>query len=146
MRTNRARSRVSPAADTRYIFAAVLLTLALVVQSAHGQTIPAWLDQYREPAARLITAATEDKFAWQRLAHLTDTFGHRLSGSPQLNAAIHWAAEEMKRDGLENVHTERVMVPRWIRGRESAEIVEPSRHNLAMLGLGDSVGTPGGGL
>ena len=72
---------------------------------------------------------------------MTDTFGHRLSGSPELNAAIHWAAAEMKRDGLENVHTERVMVPKWVRGRESAEIVEPSRHTIAMLGLGDSIGT-----
>ena len=48
----------------------------------------------------------------------------------------------MKRDGLENVHTERVMVPKWVRGSESAEIVEPARHPMVMLGLGDSVGTP----
>ena len=34
----------------------------------------------------------------------------------------------MKRDGLENVHTEKVMVPNWVRGNESAEIVEPARH------------------
>jgi carboxypeptidase Q len=33
------------------------------------------------------------------------------------------------------------MVPKWVRGRESAEIVEPSRHAIAMLGLGDSIGT-----
>lgn len=87
-----------------------------------------------------------DKFAWNRLALLTDTFGHRLSGSPELNAAIHWAAKEMKRDGLENVHTESVMVPKWVRGRESAEIIAPSRHSIAMLGLGDSIGTSEGGI
>ena len=77
---------------------------------------------------------------------MTDLFGHRLSGSPQLNAAIRWASEEMKRDGLENVHTERVMVPHWVRGRESAQIVEPGHSEIAMLGLGDSVGTPSGGV
>jgi carboxypeptidase Q len=38
------------------------------------------------------------------------------------------------------------MVPRWVRGRESAEIVEPAHQAIAMLGLGDSVGTPPGGL
>ena len=52
----------------------------------------------------------------------------------------------MKRDGLEHVRTEKVMVPHWVRGRESAEIVEPAPHALTMLGLGDSVGTPPEGV
>jgi carboxypeptidase Q len=52
----------------------------------------------------------------------------------------------MKADGLENVHTERVMVPRWVRGAESAEIVDPPRHPIAMLGLGGTVATPPGGI
>ena len=52
----------------------------------------------------------------------------------------------MKRDGLDNVRAERVMVPHWVRGRESAEIVAPFRHALVMLGLGNSVGTPQGGI
>ena len=100
-----------------------------------------WLDQYREPAARLIGEAVGSTFAWQRLAVLTDSIGHRLSGTPALDRAIAWAVDEMKRDGLENVHTESVMVPKWVRGAESAEIVEPARHAMVMLGLGDSVGT-----
>ncbi len=83
-------------------------------------------------------------FAWRRLATLTDGIGNRLSGTPELTRAIDWALAEMKRDGLENVHAEPVMVPRWVRGRESAEIVEPAHHQIAMLGLGDSVGTPNG--
>jgi carboxypeptidase Q len=85
-------------------------------------------------------------FAWQRLAVLTDTIGNRLSGLPALERAIKWAVEEMKRDGLENVHTERVVVPKWVRGAESAEIVEPVRHPMVMLGLGDSVATPSDGI
>jgi carboxypeptidase Q len=100
-----------------------------------------WLDQYREPASRLIGEAVGSTFAWQRLAVLTDTIGHRLSGSAALDRAIAWAVDEMKRDGLENVHTESVIVPKWVRGAESAEIVEPARHPMVMLGLGDSVGT-----
>jgi carboxypeptidase Q len=107
---------------------------------ARGQT-PNWLDPYREPAARLIGEATGDTFAWRRLAILTDTIGHRLSGSPQLERAVEWALAEMKRDGLENVHAEKVLVPHWVRGNESAEIVEPAHHALVMLGLGNSVGT-----
>ena len=101
-----------------------------------------WLDPYREPAARLIGAALADASAWNRLAELTDTFGHRLSGSRALEDAIAWALREMREDGLENVRAEPVVVPRWVRGRESLEIVSPYPGELAMLGLGNSVGTP----
>jgi carboxypeptidase Q len=104
------------------------------------------LQQYREPSARLIGEALGSTFAWDRLAILTDTIGHRLSGSPALDRAIQWAVAEMTRDGLENVRTERVMVPKWVRGQESAEILEPAHHTMAMLGLGDSVGTKSEGV
>src|SRR5688572_831070 len=121
---------------------------ALLARRAYPQAPSrlSWLDPYREAASRLIHASTGDSFAWRRLAELTDTYGHRLSGSENLERAIAWAAESMKRDGLENVRTEPVMVPRWVRGRESAEIVAPPRHELAILGLGGSVGTPPEGV
>ena len=113
---------------------------------AGSDSPPAWINTYRAPATRLISEATRDHFAWDRLATLTDTIGNRLSGSPQLDRAIAWAVTAMKRDGLENVHTEKVMVPKWVRGNESAEVVSPTHQPLAMLGLGDSVGTPRDGL
>src|SRR4029453_6873692 len=72
---------------------------------------------YRETAEKILAAARGNRHAWERLAELTDTFGNRLSGSPQLEAALRWAAEEMKKDGLENVQLEPVMVPHWVRGR-----------------------------
>ena len=100
-----------------------------------------WLDAYREPARRLIAEATSGNFAWERLAELGDTFGHRLSGSASLEAAIVWAAEQMKKDGLENVRLDPVKVPHWVRGAESLDIVSPVSERLVMLGLGNSVGT-----
>jgi carboxypeptidase Q len=128
-----------------------LLTLMLLALSPAGsapraETAPGWLEAYRAPAERLIREATSDTFAWRRLSVLTDTIGHRLSGSPQLDQAIQWALGEMTRDGLENVHAEKVMVPKWVRGSESAEIVQPARLPLAMLGLGGSVATPHDGI
>jgi carboxypeptidase Q len=123
----------------------LILVITMTVGSANtrldGQSSPAWLDPYRGPAARLIGEATGDTFAWSRLSVLTDSIGNRLSGSPQLERAIEWSVAEMRRDGLENVHTEKVMVPRWVRGSESAEIVEPAQHPMVMLGLGNSIGT-----
>ena len=140
----------------RFVIALPFVLLALtnvLAQSPHTDNARAtgtngsqWIHQYREPASRLIGEAMGSTFAWQRLAVLTDGIGNRLSGSPALERAIEWAAEEMKRDGLENVHTERVLVPKWVRGTESAEMVEPVRHPIVMLGLGDSIGTPPEGV
>ncbi len=106
----------------------------------------ALLEPYREPAGRLIGAALATDFAWQRLALIGDTFGPRLSGSQALEDTIQWAVQEMKKDGLENVHTEPAKVPHWVRGQESLEIISPRHHTLVMLGLGNSVGTPAAGV
>jgi carboxypeptidase Q len=108
--------------------------------------VPDWLAPYRDATGRLIGEAVGSDAAWQRLAYLGDTYGNRLSGSPNLEAAIRWAVEEMKRDGLENVHTEAVKVPHWVRGRESLEITGPIPQPLVILGLGNSVGTPAAGI
>jgi carboxypeptidase Q len=120
--------------------------LALVFVAVAAPQTPDWLDDYREPSNRIIAESLSSSFAWERLALLGDTFGHRLSGSRALEGAIHWAIAEMKKDGLENVRAEPVKVPHWVRGRESAEIVSPHPSSLAMLGLGNSVGTPPAGI
>jgi carboxypeptidase Q len=103
-------------------------------------------EPYRAAADRLIDAATRDSAAWLRIAELTDTFGNRLSGSAALERAIDWTLARMRDDGLENVRGEPVMVPHWVRGAESAELIAPRRKPLTMLGLGGSVGTPAGGI
>ena len=108
--------------------------------------VPSWLTPYRDDAARLIEAATADQFAWDRLAELTDTYGARLTGSDNLTRAIAWATASMKADGFEKVRTEKVMGPRWVRGKESLEIVEPPHHTIPLLGLGGSMSTASEGL
>ncbi|HEX7024209.1 MAG TPA: peptidase M28 family protein, partial [Gemmatimonadales bacterium] len=102
--------------------------------------------EYQAVAGRIIAAATEDSAAWQKLAELTDRFGNRLSGSDALERANDWILARMKTEGLENVRGEPVMVPRWVRGHERAELLEPRYVRLPMLGLGQSVATPPGGI
>jgi len=128
------------------VVAAVILLAPLTPSAQAPAGSAAWTDAYREPAARLVGEAMSNQFAWERLAELGDTFGHRLSGSQALEDAIQWAVQEMKKDGLDNVHTEPVKVPHWVRGQESAEITAPRRHAMVMLGLGNSVGTPAEGI
>ena len=129
----------------RWLLVAGVVVLMPAVRS-HAQSTPGWLNAYREDVARLMHAATSSDFAWKRLAEFTDLHGARLSGSDNLSRAIAWSAEKMKADGLENVHTEPVMVPHWVRGRESAEIIDPPIHDVAMLGLGGTVATPPEGV
>jgi carboxypeptidase Q len=125
-----------------------LVALVLSVSSARAQApaAPPIADAYRAAADRIITSATGDSAAWNRLAEMTDKFGNRISGSESLERTIDWVLDQMKRDGLQNAHTEPVMVPHWVRGAESAELVSPRARRLPMLGLGGSVGTPDGGI
>lgn len=120
----------------------VLFLLAAFVSPASAQSI----ERHRADAERLIEAALADSAAWQRMADIADTFGHRLSGSQALEDALDWALQEMAADGLDAVRAEPVMVPRWVRGKESATLVEPRPKDLNMLGLGGSIGTPVGGI
>jgi carboxypeptidase Q len=120
----------------------VFLLFPVVLLGAERQTgVPGWLVPYQHDAARLIAAATADQFAWDRLAELTDTYGARLTGSENLTRAIAWAVSTMKADGFDNVRTEKVMAPRWVRGQESLEIIDPPHHVIPLLGLGGSVAT-----
>ena len=122
--------------------AALVLALAA---SAAAQT-PLDVEPYRADADRIIRAALADSAAYDRTVHMGDTFGHRFSGSASLEAAIDWILDEMREDGLEGVRGQPVMVPAWIRGRESATLMHPREDDLPMLGLGGSVGTPAGGI
>ncbi|XP_065095319.1 carboxypeptidase Q-like [Ochlerotatus camptorhynchus] len=104
---------------------------------------------YQPIVHKIMNEIVNGRFAgqtWQSLAELTDTFGPRMTGSQQLEDAIDYAVKEMIQDGLENVHTEDVPVPHWVRGYERAQLVEPIHLELPILGLGTSVGTPYGGI
>src|SRR5512143_851327 len=78
-----------------------------------------------DAAIRLLGRAVADPRGYEKLAYLTDRIGPRLSGSPGYDAAVRWAVEEFRRDGADRVWTEKVLVPRWVRGAESAWIVSP---------------------
>ncbi len=121
--------------------------VAVCVICCSAAQSPATLDErYRDVAGRLIGAALVDTGAWAKLAYLTTRIGCRLNGSPELERAVTWAAETMRADGLENVKLQPVKVPHWVRGRESARVVEPFDKSLSILGLGSSVGTPPQGI
>lgn len=120
-----------------------VLFVALSASAAKSKLIPA---KYQADSQRIIQKIQSSTFAYNRLAELCDTFGPRFSGTPALEDAIDWCLAEMKRDGFKNVRGEKVMVPRWVRGKESVALVRPRHQNLPMLGLGGSIATPKGGI
>lgn len=131
------------------LFSALYLALLLSTQTAFAkETIDSAyiVRKYSEIADKILAAATKDSSSWDRLAYMCDTFGPRLSGSENLENAIRWMLEEMKRDGFDNVRADSVMVPHWVRGNEKCELVSPRRQNINLLGLGGSIGTPKEGI
>ena len=100
---------------------------------------------------RIRDAAMHSDWAYQRLADLTDKIGARLSGSPQLDAAVVQVADAMRALGA-TVTLQPAKVPHWVRGEEKAELVDyPGRpagmtQPLHLTALGDSSATPAAGL
>src|SRR5258707_4374426 len=76
-----------------------------------------------EQLSAIKTAALSDDYAYRQVAHLTENIGPRPSGSLQAAAAVEYVAAELRQLGLD-VHLEEVKVPHWVRGAETAELVE----------------------
>jgi carboxypeptidase Q len=97
-------------------FLAMACGQALAQQAAPAPVDVATLERIRD-------AAMSSDFAWQTLANLADKVGPRLSGSPGAEAAVGQVSEAMKAAGLV-VTLQPVKVPHWVRGEESAELVD----------------------
>src|ERR1700736_1484025 len=100
---------------------------------------------------RLQQEALKSDYAYRQVAHLADNIGPRLSGSAQAAKAVEYVAGELKAIGCE-VQLEKVMVPHWIRGEETAALVqwpgqaENTTQKIVLCALGGSVATPAEGI
>src|SRR6266852_8063190 len=100
---------------------------------------------------RLQQAALSSDYAYRQVAHLADNIGPRLSGSAQAAKSVDYVANELKAIGCE-VQLEKVMVPHWVRGEETAALVqfpgqtENTTQKIALCALGASVATPADGI
>lgn len=122
--------------------------LALITPSLFAQSSSQKIDlsSYQDEAQQLIDAALNDDKAFETLTYFGDKFGHRFSGSESLENSIDWILDEMKKQPFDRVTSQKVMVPHWVRGEESARLLSPYKKDLPMLGLGGSIGTPKGGI
>src|SRR5215475_14043627 len=142
--------------------AAIILTQLLVIACLFHNGASAQLSRPQAPqiqySPQLVSeikkiqqAALASDYAYRELAHLCNNIGPRLSGPPQAQAAATYVAEELRKLGLE-VKLEKVMVPHWVRGQETAELTEYSRmapnttQKIVLTALGGSVATPAQGI
>src|SRR5712691_9211686 len=100
---------------------------------------------------RLQQAALSSDYAYRQVAHLADNIGPRLTGSAQAAKAVDYLASELKAIGCD-VQLEKVMVPHWVRGEETATLVqwpgqvENTTHKIVLTALGASVATSSEGM
>jgi carboxypeptidase Q len=126
-----------------------VMWLISMAHPAHGQFLNASqvLSEGQTAAATALRdAALKNSGAINLVRSLATEVGPRLAGSPGDPLAVAWAVRTLKALGFSNVHTEKVMVPHWERGAESAEIVAPYPQRLSVCALGGSAGTPEGGI
>src|SRR5437016_1428381 len=96
-------------------------------------------------------AALRSDYAYRQVAHLSDNIGPRLTGSAQAAKAVEYVAGELKAIGCE-VQLEKVTVPHWVRGEETAALVqwpgqaENTIQKIVLCALGGSVATPADGI
>ena len=78
------------------------------------------------------------------LTYLTTNIGARLTGSPQMDQASHWTAEQFKGLGLANAHLEVWTIANsWTRGAAKGRVISPVTKELTLATAGWSPATNG---
>jgi hypothetical protein len=100
-----------------------------------------------EMVSEIFRTALAEGRTHQLLEELCARYPHRLSGSPESDAANLWAKKVMEARGME-VRLQGVMVPYWERGdtMEVAVAIDGRSEVLSALALGGSVATPTEGI
>lgn len=124
-----------------------LFTVCLMLLSTImiAQTNP-YNDDFINKVNQLRDQALSNDLAYEITESLTTEVGARLAGSPGDAKAVAWAQEKFKALGFDRISTEPVTFKRWTRGQETAEIVSPYQHQLAITALGRTNPTPDKGI
>jgi carboxypeptidase Q len=110
-----------------------------------------WTAQQIAAMSEIRDTALADEYAFQRLRHLSNNIGPRLSGSAQAAQAVGYVAAEMRSLGA-TVVLEKTQVPHWVRGQESGALIAwqgmtpATTQKIVLTALGGSVATPPAGI
>ena len=133
------------------IFVSLSFTAQALAQRPEGSGDYAYPPQLIAELKQLRNTALSSDYAYVHLAHLCNNIGPRLSGSPQAEQAVQYVGAELRRLGLD-VQLQKVMVPHWVRGTETAELVRfkgqapETTQKIVLTALGGSIATVAEGL
>ena len=119
--------------------AAVVLTSAALIAQGQQEKID------HEMFARIRAEALDRSQIMNTLHMLTDVYGPRLTGSPNLKAASDWVVKRTTEWGLKNAHLEPWDFgrPGWVNERTSVFLVSPVKDSLVVEALAWTPGTKG---
>ena len=119
------------------------LALTLVVVSVSAPSAQENVD--RDIQWKIRREATENSQILRTLHFLTDVYGPRLTGSPNLKAAQEWVVQETTKWGLKNAHLEPWSFghPGWVNEKLSVHVIAPVKDALVTEALAWTPGTNG---
>jgi len=118
------------------VCALVVATTAVSVAQERVDTDMQW---------KIRREATDHSQILRTLHFLTDVYGPRLTGSPNLKAAQDWVVTETTKWGLKNAHLEpwEFGHPGWVNEKLSVHVVSPVKDSLVAEALAWTPGTSG---
>ncbi|CAH0629041.1 unnamed protein product [Chrysodeixis includens] len=145
------------------VFHIVLVTLAIIVtneakvlnknvdacQEILGDELIEEIWGYENVKDEILRYVIDGDFkrkTYDELAKFVDKFGARPSGTEVLEKSIDYMIDLTREEGLNDIVTEELDVPRWERGEEKVTMLEPRVKDIAVLGLGRSASTPAEGI
>jgi hypothetical protein len=100
-----------------------------------------------EVAPAMIQSALGASPLAENLRYLTDTIGGRVTGSPAADRAAGWSVEAFRHAGVDEVHTEKFMIPiGWSEGHTQLEVLSPEPFPVRLVSIGWSPPSPDGGI
>ena len=119
------------------------LVVALLVWLASAPSAEETID--RDIQWKIRREATEHSRIMRTMHFLTDVYGPRLTGSPNLKAAQDWVVAETTSWGLKNAHLEPWSFghPGWVNERLSVHAISPFKDALVVEALAWTPGTNG---
>ncbi|TDR22755.1 M28 family peptidase [Marinicella litoralis] len=122
------------------------LSLNAFTVSAHDSDGALYSNEFLADVVELRDQALSHPLAYDLTESLTTEVGARLAGSPGDAKAVAWGKAKFESLGFDRVSLEPVTFDRWTRGVETAEVIAPFPHQLAITALGRTLPTAEAGL